>query len=431
MALWLTLMSAAQAHEVFPTIIDMEQDGSSLKFEMGVGVGANLESFVAGIDLATVTDTDNAAEAADYDSLRAMPPDEFEEAFRAFWPEMAERMVIAFDDGDGLSIQVTPELTDVMIPEVGDVEVLRASTASFTVEIPEGFEAVQVGWDPAFGAMVLRQQGVEAPYSGNLAGGEVSDPIALAGGSQLGPIATFFDYIPAGFDHIIPKGLDHILFVLGLFFLSTRFGALLWQVSAFTLAHTITLALAAQGIVNIPGNIVEPLIALSIVYVAFENIYTDGLSPWRPFVIFGFGLLHGLGFASVLAEYGLPDDTFIAALIGFNIGVEVGQLAVIAVAFLIVKMAIDQDRLGTANKLVSALFLAGAIVVMGSIIFLSESPAYGDLLPLIVMVSILMGFTAASLATARYDSYREMVAIPSSILIAIVAAYWCFERVFL
>ncbi len=141
--------------------------------------------------------------------------------------------------------------------------------------------------------------------------------------------------------------------------------------------------------------------------------------------------MHGLGFASVLAEYGLPDDTFLAALIGFNIGVEVGQLAVIAVAFLIVKMAIDQDRLGTANKLVSALFLAGAIVVMGSIIFLSESPAYGDLLPLIVMVSILMGFTAASLATARYDSYREMVAIPSSILIAIVAAYWCFERVFL
>ena len=120
--------------------------------------------------------------------------------------------------------------------------------------------------------------------------------------------------------------------MLGLFLLSTQLGPLLWQVSAFTLAHTVTLALGAMGLVTISGSIVEPLIAASIVYVAFENILARGLTRWRPFVVFGFGLLHGLGFASVLGEFGLPEAQFIPALIGFNVGVEVGQLTVIALA---------------------------------------------------------------------------------------------------
>jgi len=173
-------------------------------------------------------------------------------------------------------------------------------------------------------------------YTGLLSGGEISPPITAGGGTSEGGWQSFARYIGVGFDHIIPKGLDHILFVLGLFFLSARLGPLLWQVSAFTLAHTVTLALGALGWVNVPAQIVEPLIAASIVYVAVENIVSDGLSRWRTALIFGFGLLHGLGFASVLGEFGLPTAQFIPALIGFNIGVELGQLAVIAAAFLLV-----------------------------------------------------------------------------------------------
>jgi len=139
-----------------------------------------------------------------------------------------------------------------------------------------------------------------------------------------------------GFDHIIPKGLDHILFVVGLFLLTTAIGPLLWQISAFTLAHTITLALGMLGILNIPGNIVEPIIAASIVYVALENIIFPKMTAWRPVLVFAFGLLHGLGFAGVLSEFGMPQGQFLAGLIGFNIGVELGQLAVIAVCFLAV-----------------------------------------------------------------------------------------------
>lgn len=142
----------------------------------------------------------------------------------------------------------------------------------------------------------------------------------------------FLLFIKAGIDHIVPKGLDHILFVLGLFFSSLVLVSLLWQVSAFTLAHTITLALAALSIVEVPGSIVEPLIALSIVWIAVENIVYTETNKWRPLIVFGFGLLHGLGFAAVLSEYGLPEGSLVPSLLAFNIGVELGQLLVLVIA---------------------------------------------------------------------------------------------------
>lgn len=142
----------------------------------------------------------------------------------------------------------------------------------------------------------------------------------------------FLLFTKAGVEHIIPKGLDHILFVLGLFFSSLILRSLLWQVTAFTLAHTITLALAATEFVQIPGNIVEPVIALSIVWIAVENCVFKETNSWRPLIVFGFGLLHGLGFAAVLSEYGLPKGNLMSSLLAFNIGVELGQLAVIIAA---------------------------------------------------------------------------------------------------
>ncbi len=146
----------------------------------------------------------------------------------------------------------------------------------------------------------------------------------------------FVLFTKAGVEHIVPKGLDHILFVLGLFFSSLILGSLLWQVTAFTLAHTITLALAALGIVQIPGAIVEPVIALSIVWIAVENCVFKQTNKWRPFIVFCFGLLHGLGFAAVLNQYGLPKGNLVPSLLAFNIGVELGQLLVLVSAALLV-----------------------------------------------------------------------------------------------
>lgn len=145
---------------------------------------------------------------------------------------------------------------------------------------------------------------------------------------------TFIEYLYQGYVHIVPKGLDHILFVLALFLLARKNSTLLWQISAFTLAHTITLALGIYNIVSMPSEIVEPLIALSIAYVAVENIYQQKLTRWRLPLIFAFGLLHGLGFASVLLELGLQQQQFVTSLVAFNIGVEFGQLSVVLAAFL-------------------------------------------------------------------------------------------------
>ena len=142
-------------------------------------------------------------------------------------------------------------------------------------------------------------------------------------------------YLWLGYTHILPKGLDHILFVLGIFLLSRRWQTMLVQVTAFTVAHSITLGLSIYGIVSLPARIVEPLIALSIAYVAVENLFTRDLKPWRVALVFTFGLLHGLGFAGVLRELGLPREEFLTALLTFNLGVEGGQLTVIAAALLI------------------------------------------------------------------------------------------------
>jgi len=180
----------------------------------------------------------------------------------------------------------------------------------------------------------------------------------------------FLIFIRAGIEHIIPKGLDHILFVLGLFFSSLILASLLWQVTAFTLAHTITLALAALSIVQIPADIVEPLIALSIIWIAVENIVFTEANKWRPFIVFGFGLLHGLGFAVVLSKYGLPEGNLVPSLLAFNIGVELGQLLVLIIA-------------------------------------------------------------AALVWFIRHKSwYRQRVQIPASLLIAVVGLFWFIERVF-
>jgi hydrogenase/urease accessory protein HupE len=178
-------------------------------------------------------------------------------------------------------------------------------------------------------------------------------------------------YFSLGYTHILPKGLDHILFVIGIFLLSTRWRSVLLQVSTFTLAHSITLGLTMYGLVSLPPRVVEPMIALSIAYVAVENLVTSELKSWRVALVFGFGLLHGMGFAGVLRELGLPRSQFLTALVTFNAGVEAGQLSVIALALL----AVAYWR---AN-----------------------------------------GFT-----------YRRFIVQPASALIALVGLYWTIERAF-
>lgn len=140
-------------------------------------------------------------------------------------------------------------------------------------------------------------------------------------------------YLKLGYNHILPLGLDHILFVLSLFILSPKLKPLLWQATAFTVAHSITLGLAMYHIISPPANIVEPLIALSILYVSLGNIFSPRLKASRIGIVFLFGLVHGMGFAGALGKLGLPQDAYLLSLVMFNIGVELGQLTIILSAY--------------------------------------------------------------------------------------------------
>ena len=178
-------------------------------------------------------------------------------------------------------------------------------------------------------------------------------------------------YLQLGFKHIIPLGFDHILFVLSLFLLSPKLKPVLWQATAFTVAHSITLGLAMFKVITPSPAIVEPIIALSIMYVALENILSPTLKKSRIGIVFLFGLVHGMGFANALGSLGLPQNSYLTSLIMFNVGVELGQLAVI----------------------LSAFFLFGK--------WFGNKPYY-----------------------------RKAIVIPLSVLITIMAGYWTVERLF-
>lgn len=150
--------------------------------------------------------------------------------------------------------------------------------------------------------------------------------------TDSGAWSTFLSYVKQGFLHILPEGFDHILFVLGLFLLCRAWRPILLQVTTFTVAHTITLALAALGYVSVNPRIVEPIIAASIVVVALENIFRPTYGKFRLLTVFVFGLIHGLGFAQRLIDDQIPAGSVASSLLGFNLGVEFGQLAVIGLA---------------------------------------------------------------------------------------------------
>ncbi|MCW3102652.1 MAG: hypothetical protein JWO09_1092 [Bacteroidetes bacterium] len=143
-------------------------------------------------------------------------------------------------------------------------------------------------------------------------------------------------YLKLGYTHIIPLGLDHILFVLSLVFLNSQLKTVIWQATAFTVAHSITLGLVMCGLISVPMHIVEPLIALSILFVAIENILSDKLRPSRIVIVFAFGLIHGMGFAGALSSLGLPENQLFTSVLMFNFGVELGQVTIILLAWLLI-----------------------------------------------------------------------------------------------
>ena len=318
------------AHELSPNVVDIKV----VKNRVEIKFVTNVEAYITGVDFSMMGNTDDHDNVEYYKKLRNLKQTELSSVFLKDWNEFTSLFTLSMQDGGKLD---NFSFSFIELEEIDNLDVPRLGTVYFFVETA-GMRPFTFKASKKLGDIILRQEGVENGISQYLMSGEESVLISNEKRETKTLVDVFFDYILAGFYHILPKGLDHILFVLGLLFLTPKILPLVMQISTFTIAHTITLATSALGIFTISGRVVEPLIALSIVYIAYENIFKTRLTRYRIITIFVFGLLHGLGFASVLKTFGLPDNNFIWALIGFNLGVELGQITLVLGAFSILTL---------------------------------------------------------------------------------------------
>ena len=315
------LSSQLSSHELSPNIVNLQIEKNRISIEFTT----NLEAYLAGVDFSILENTNDHDNEKYYKILRKLNNSELTNIFLKDWDNFISLFFIAPEDGTKLS---NFNFSRIDTEDIDNTEVSRLSNIHFFIE-NKGMNPITFQASRTLGEIILRQTGVENGVTQFLLSGEKSKVISAKPGKPLDWIDTFLDYIPVGFTHILPKGLDHILFVFGLLFLTPKFYPLLIQISIFTLAHTITLAISSLNIIDISTKIIEPLIAMSIIYVAVENFFNSSLTRYRSIIIFIFGLLHGLGFASVLSSFGLPGTNFIWALVGFNVGVEIGQITIV------------------------------------------------------------------------------------------------------
>lgn len=364
----LCVATLAHADVVKPALIEISVYTEG---RFRVELRASIEALLTGIN-GQYKNTTEAPTSDEYDRLRKLLPEQLHREFDTFKQRMLDSIELRFD-GELASASVT----EVNIPEPGYTKVPRISEIILEGEVPADAKSLTWHYPIAFGDNAVRVRQVdERNQQWHWSGWQwireekTSEPFSL---TEVFRQPTLFDvikeYVGAGYDHIIPDGLDHILFVLGLFLFSARVRPLLWQITMFTIAHSITLAMAMTGLIELPARVVEPLIALSIAYVGIENVWHRRLHKSRLVLVFMFGLLHGLGFASMLTDFGMPKDAFATALISFNVGVEFGQLTIVGLATL-----------------------------------------------------------ALGLWFGNKPYYRRLIAVPGSLVISAVGLYWTWER---
>ncbi|QQS09302.1 MAG: HupE/UreJ family protein [Phycisphaerales bacterium] len=218
---------------------------------------------------------------------------------------------------------------------------LTASTSSITIRFPEilGIVVVTIdrpGFEPVAIPLGVNERSPAFKIIPIYESGSTTQPEPpAAGDSNSSRWQAFLRFVSLGFRHIVPEGQDHMLFVLGLFLLTPKARPVLLQISAFTLAHTVTLALTSLRIIGLPASIVEPAIAASIAFAGIENLVITRVTPWRTLAAFIFGLVHGMGVATSFNEAGFPEGTLVSSLVAFTLGVEGGHLAVLLAAFVL------------------------------------------------------------------------------------------------
>jgi len=321
------------ADVVKPALIEISANTNG---QVDIEIRASIEALLTGIN-GRYKNTKESPNADRYDDLRKLKSENLALEFAKFKHVFLQKIILK--DNKNNTIPLT--IKSIKIPEPGYTKVPRISLITLSTQLNREAQSLQWYYPLKFGdnAVRLRQVNeVEDKWHWSewqwLRKDQFSEAFSLSEVFTKRPLhQVIIEYIVIGFEHILPMGLDHILFILGIFLLNTQLKPLVQQVTLFTLAHTITLGLSINGVISLPANIIEPLIALSIAYVGIENIFARKLNKLRLQVVFLFGLIHGMGFASALADFNMPEDTFITTLISFNVGVELGQLTIIALAY--------------------------------------------------------------------------------------------------
>ena len=347
----LFFIKSSYAHELRPAIANLNIYEKDNIINATLSIRLNLEAIIAEVDM-NHSNTKESKQSDQYESLRNMGAVELLEKFNSKIKNLQNKIYLISTNSNYNLV-----LLNIDIPGVGNTSVARDTIVDFDIQNIKD-EDLKFSWDKNLGSIILR---VNSPnnedlYSKLIETGKKSGWFNPKNKKEVDFFDNIKSYTHLGFKHIIPKGLDHILFVLALFLLTPKIKSLLLQVSIFTLAHTITLFLGVLNLIKIPSIIVEPIIALSICFIAIENLFTENIKKTRPYIIFIFGLLHGLGFAGILNEIGISDGLFISSLISFNVGVELGQISVIFLSYVFIAL-LFQKRLWYRNRVTRPLSL--------------------------------------------------------------------------
>jgi len=327
--LLLLLPGLLHAHQIAEITMSLDLKGDKIEGVAQADAAYMLQEFRG----------DEDEEAKDLAWLRDQGPDgwaKIETEAITYWRDCFTLLADGSEIPWTMDIPVFHESSPAFLTE-GEPEELPMLNVAVHAQLPAGAKQLDVRWKEPFGVVlvVLTGTGPDAGAKPIMSGEQMTVAERSAQEEMRAKPLSVADWIDVGFQHILPEGLDHILFVLGLFLLVPKWKPLLGQTLAFTIAHSISLAAATLGWVNLPVQPVEILIAASIAWVGIENLCVKELGKSRLILVGAFGFVHGLGFASALAGI-LPKDQpekLPGALLGFNLGVELGQIAILAIAF--------------------------------------------------------------------------------------------------
>lgn len=326
-----SLLNTTLADVVKPPLTEITLYSSENRVE--VTFNLNLEAVMTdiGAQFRNTTDSPNSDK---YDELRKLKPD----ALSKLFIDYEEKFLDSFEFNiNGEAVRLVRN--DIKIDIVGYTKRSRKTNLKYSAKLDDWPETVFWRYQKTYGEGAVRyRKYIKDEYTWEpwfwLRKGKSTGDIDLKNPKPLTSFERGVGFVSIGFDHVIPLGWDHILFIIGMALSSLLWRKLLILVSLFTLAHTITLGMSMYGLVVISSSIIEPLIAFSIAFVAFENLFKFKNDLISRVIVFGFGLIHGLGFANMLKDFDMTKENLMSTLIGFNVGVELAQVVIVLGIFL-------------------------------------------------------------------------------------------------